>query len=63
MARICDTCGRGPIVSATRSHSNVKTKHRRFVNLQVRHFVGKTLKVCTRCIKTQAKATKTTKKA
>ncbi len=60
MARICDTCGRGPIMSATRSHSNVKTKHRRFVNLQVRHFVGKTIRVCTRCLKTQAKALKKT---
>lgn len=44
------------MVSATRSHSNIKTKHRRFVNLQVKRFAGKTLKVCTRCLKTQAKA-------
>lgn len=47
------------MVSATRSHSNIKTKHRRFVNLQVKHFEGKKLKVCTRCLKTQAKAVKT----
>ncbi len=57
--RICDTCGRGPTTSATRSHSNIKTKHVRHVNLQTKHFAGKTLKVCTKCLKTQAKAMRT----
>ncbi len=46
------------MVSATRSHSNIKTKHRRFVNLQVKRFAGRKLKVCTSCLKTQAKAMK-----
>lgn len=51
MARICDNCGRTPNQAISRSHSNIATKRRQFVNLQVRRIAGKSMRVCTRCIK------------
>ena len=56
MSRVCETCGKGSQKSATRSHSNIKTRTRWLPNLKkVKHFVnGATTTVysCTRCIKT-----------
>ena len=55
MARICEICGKGPIVGNNVSHAHNKTKRRWNPNLQrikivenghVRH-----AKVCTRCIR------------
>jgi len=37
MSRRCDVCGRGPQVALSRSHSNVATKKRYFVNLQTKN--------------------------
>ena len=55
MARVCDICGKGPIVGHHVSHANNKTRRRWYPNLQaVRARVdGVTtrLRVCTRCIK------------
>ena len=56
MARKCSKCGRGPIKGATRSHSNIKTKRRVYVNLQWQKVNGKKMKICTKCLKTLAKA-------
>jgi large subunit ribosomal protein L28 len=55
MARRCEKCGRGPIAGASRSHSNIKTKRRLYVNLQYKVVNGKRLRICTKCIKTIAK--------
>ncbi len=52
MAWLCQACGRGALVGNTRSHSNIATKRRRLVNLQVRHVDGKRVRLCTRCIRT-----------
>lgn len=51
MARVCDNCGRGPNQAVSRSHSNIATKRRQFVNLQNRRIGNRTIQVCTRCIK------------
>jgi ribosomal protein L28 len=52
MARTCDICGRGTTRDASRSHSNIRTLKKQFVNLQSRKVGGKTQKVCANCIKT-----------
>jgi ribosomal protein L28 len=62
MARICESCGRGARMSATRSHSNIASKHRQFVNLQSKIVNGVRAKVCTKCIKTSGKAARVAKK-
>lgn len=55
MARVCDYCGKKPLVGHKVSHSNIKTKIRRLPNLQrVRASVdGRTTRVyaCTRCLR------------
>ncbi len=58
MARICEHCGRGSRMSVSRSHSNIATKHRQFVNLQVKTMGGKRMRVCTKCIKRASKDAK-----
>ena len=45
------------MVGNTRSHSNIATKRRRKINLQVRRVDGERKRVCTRCIRTMKKAT------
>ncbi|HOZ56050.1 MAG: 50S ribosomal protein L28 [Parcubacteria group bacterium ADurb.Bin316] len=55
MARRCDICGRGPQKDVSRSHSNIKTIQRQYINLQVKKIDGKKMKVCTKCIKTLSK--------
>ena len=54
--RTCDCCGKKPQVGNLVSHSNIKTKRRFNPNLQsVRHQDSdggvRTLRVCTRCIR------------
>ncbi|MFZ5364537.1 MAG: 50S ribosomal protein L28 [Patescibacteria group bacterium] len=55
MSRRCDVCGKGPLKSATRSHSNIKTKKRLHVNLQTKKIDGKRTKICANCLKTKSK--------
>ena len=51
MAKRCDLCGRGPQTSISRSHSNVATKRRQYINLQTKNVSGNKIKICTRCLK------------
>ena len=55
MSKICDVCGKRPLVGYTVSHAHNKTKRRWFPNLQKVRTVqnGQTvrMRVCTRCIK------------
>ena len=55
MARKCDLCGRGSTKDATRSHSNIKTIKRQYINLQTKIIDGKRMKICTKCLKTMVK--------
>jgi large subunit ribosomal protein L28 len=56
MARKCEICGKGTIFGNTVSHAKNRTRRTWFPNLlQVKTKVEgsvKTLKVCTRCLKT-----------
>ncbi len=56
MSRTCEICNRGPKRGATRSHSNIQTKKWQHLNLQSKKIDGKTVKICTKCLKTRAKA-------
>ncbi|MBU1146157.1 50S ribosomal protein L28 [Patescibacteria group bacterium] len=56
MSRRCEICGKGPLSSASRSHSNIKTKRRLYLNLQTKKINGKKTKVCANCLKTMNKA-------
>lgn len=55
MARVCSYCEKGPVTGHKVSHSNIKTKTRWLPNLQQMKAVvdgtTKTVKVCTRCIR------------
>ena len=57
MSRICEVCGKGPVVGNKVSHANNKTKRQWFPNLQKIRFVDKKtgsikrMRVCTRCIR------------
>ncbi|HDQ22996.1 MAG TPA: 50S ribosomal protein L28 [Candidatus Uhrbacteria bacterium] len=55
MSRTCQVCGRGPLTSATRSHSNIKTKKKKYLNLQTKKINGKKIKICAKCLKTKFK--------
>ncbi|MBI5754973.1 50S ribosomal protein L28 [Candidatus Peregrinibacteria bacterium] len=61
MSRICETCGKKPSVGHNVSHSNRKTKRRFLPNLLSRKLydarakVFRSVKVCTRCLKTLGK--------
>ncbi|MFZ2969632.1 MAG: L28 family ribosomal protein [Minisyncoccia bacterium] len=55
MSRVCQVCGRGTRSSQSRSHSNIATKRKQYINIQKRKADGKTIKMCTSCIKTTAK--------
>ena len=55
MSRVCEICGKGPVVGHNVSHSNIKSKKRWLPNIQkikindngtIRH-----ARVCTKCIK------------
>ena len=56
MSKVCDICGRGPHKTMTRSHSHIGTKKWQHINLQSKKIDGKTVKICTKCIKTSNKA-------
>ncbi len=55
MARVCDICGKRPLVGNNVSHAHNKTKKRSYPNLQsVRHQEKgqvRRIKACTQCIK------------
>lgn len=57
MSRVCDVCGKGPIVGNNVSHANNKTKKVWYPNLQrIRCLDNKSgavkrVKVCTRCLR------------
>ncbi len=55
MSRVCDICGKKKISGNNVSHSNRHTKRAWSPNLRVVHTVvggtAKTLKVCTRCLR------------
>ena len=56
MATKCAVCERGSTKDASRSHSNIKTIKRQYLNLQVKKVNGRRQAVCARCIKTLGKA-------
>ncbi|MDD5567377.1 MAG: L28 family ribosomal protein [Patescibacteria group bacterium] len=58
MARTCDICHRGSTVSISRSHSNIATRRKKFINLQTRSINGQRLTICSNCLKTQTKRAK-----
>ena len=55
MARVCDICGKRPVVGYNVSHAHNKTKRRWLPNLQsVRHEENgrvRRIKACTQCLK------------
>ena len=55
MAKVCDICGKKPIVGYNISHAHNKTKTRWYPNLQkvraVQNGQTKRIRVCTSCIK------------
>jgi len=55
MSKTCDLCGRGSTKDASRSHSNIKTIKKQYLNLQTKKIDGKKMKVCAKCIKTLSK--------
>jgi ribosomal protein L28 len=63
MSRFCEICERGPVASNSRSHSNIATRRRHEINLQMKTIVGKRTRLCARCIKTQNKKVEAAKKA
>jgi len=56
MIRACEKCGRGWMMSASRSHSNIKTKKRQFVNLLTKRVGGVRMRICANCLKALAKS-------
>ncbi|MBI2251346.1 MAG: 50S ribosomal protein L28 [Armatimonadetes bacterium] len=56
MSKVCELCGKGPLIGNQVSHSNRKTKKRWLPNLQKAALtlkgITKTLKICTRCLRT-----------
>jgi len=57
MSRRCSVCERKSLKAASRSHSNIATKRRQYLNLQTQKIDGKKIKICTSCIKTKNKKT------
>ena len=55
MAKVCEVCGKTPVVGRQHSHANNKSARRFEPNLQlVRAMIGggvKRIKACTRCIR------------
>ncbi|AAR35610.1 50S ribosomal protein L28 [Geobacter sulfurreducens] len=55
MSKVCEICGKGPSFGNNVSHANNKTRTTWHPNLQkvkaVRNGSVKTIKVCTRCIR------------
>ena len=55
MSRTCQICGRGTKSSQTRSHSNIATKKKQYINIQKKVVDGEKINICAKCIKTMAK--------
>ena len=56
MSRVCEICGKKPLVGNNVSHSNLKTKKRTLPNLQkvkvlLNNSTTKKMRICTSCIK------------
>lgn len=56
MAKKCEICGKGPLSGNRVSHAHNKSRMRQLPNIQTVHVADdsgnrKTLRVCTRCIK------------
>jgi len=55
MSKVCEICGKRPVVGNNVSHANNKTKRRWYPNLQTVKVTekGRTrkIKVCTRCLR------------
>ena len=57
MARVCEICGKRPMIGNNVSHANNKTKRVWYPNLQKMHVIdsktgaAKRMKVCTRCLR------------
>ncbi len=57
MSRVCDVCGKGPVVGNSVSHANNKTKKVWYPNLQKMRIINpktgtaQRAKVCTRCLR------------
>ncbi len=55
MSKVCEICGKGPMVGYNVSHAHNKTKKRWYPNLQkvrtVKNGQMVRMKVCTSCIK------------
>ncbi len=56
MSRTCQICGRGTKASQTRSHSNIATKRKQYINVQKKTIDGEKIKICAKCNKTMAKS-------
>ncbi len=56
MSRVCDKCGKRPLIGNTVSHANNKAKKRTLPNLQKIRVIEdgqvKRVSYCTRCIRT-----------
>jgi large subunit ribosomal protein L28 len=67
MSKFCEVCNKGPVSGHQVSHSNRKTKRKWLPNLQkvtiTINGAPKTLKLCTRCIRTFSKETRNKSKA
>jgi len=57
MSRVCEICGKGPVVGQNVSHANNKTKKVWYPNLQKMKVIDpgtgsrRRVKVCTRCLR------------
>lgn len=55
MSRVCEVCGKRPLIGMNVSHSHRRTKKRTLPNLQSINVMTakgpKKMKVCTRCIR------------
>ncbi|MBI4457664.1 50S ribosomal protein L28 [Candidatus Uhrbacteria bacterium] len=60
MGRVCDMCAKGSNRANSRSHSNIATKREQFANLQRKTVDGKSMKLCTGCIRALSKKTRMT---
>lgn len=55
MSRQCDICQRKPKIKISRSHSNIATKKKQYLNLHAKKINGTKMKLCTSCIKSLKK--------
>lgn len=56
MPSACERCGRGSKPAMSRSHSNIATKRRQHVNVQKVAFAGRSMFLCTSCVRDERKA-------